>query len=433
MTTKFQRKDWVRALATLAGAIALAVASEQLYLNQQPGAGLAAAVAALLLCGRVLFVSARRLFSRITVTQRWRVRIPLTRQGALFLLLMAVVSGTALYSGNNLIYLTLSSMLAALMVSELVSRLTLANLNLRLALPDHIFAGQPMTARISIRNTKRRFPSYSLRLSSPQLRGKPGLELEKVYVPILAARETVTTAARAEISQRGFYHSESIELGTAFPFGFVERRMVLSLSENVTVYPSVKLSPAAADIVNKLENQEAGRSIGDSHDLYRIRQAQPGDTARFLDWKAAARNGGLWVREYAREERHRVYVRFDRRVAVEKLDAVMNEFEQRVSTCAAVLWRLSELRTEVTFSSDERTVVCAAGGSGIYEALAYLAIVTPTQDANATPRKLSAGDDGGSSLVEIGDDTVVSPFDPHSSPQGASALPDARGTQSGRR
>ena len=50
MAKKFQRKDWVRALATLGGAMALAVASEQLYINQQQGAGLAAAVAALLLC-----------------------------------------------------------------------------------------------------------------------------------------------------------------------------------------------------------------------------------------------------------------------------------------------------------------------------------------------------------------------------------------------
>ena len=349
---RFQRKDWVRALTTLAGAMGLAIASEQLYVNQQQGAGLAAAVAALLLCTRVLILSGKRVFSGMKVSPRWRVRVPITKQGALFLLLMAVVGVTALYSGNNLIYLTLSSMLAALLVSELVSRLTLANLNLRLALPDHIFAGQPVLARISIRNTKRRFPSYSLRLSSPRLRGNAGLELEKIYVPILAAGETMTTMARAEAAGRGRYHGESIELSTAFPFGFVERRLVLSLSEVVTVYPSVEMSEAATEMVRKLETQEAGRSNGDSHDHYRIRQAQPGDTARFLDCKAAARNGGLWVREYARDERQRVCVRFERRVPIAKLEGTLVEFERRVSTCAAVLWRLSELRTEMTFSSD---------------------------------------------------------------------------------
>lgn len=415
----FQRKDWVRALTTLAGALGLAIASEQLYVSQQQGAGLAAAVAALLLCTRVLVLSGKRVFSGVKVSPRWRVRVPITKQGALFLLLMVVVGATALYSGNNLIYLTLSSMLAALLISELVSRLTLANLNLRLALPDHIFAGQPVLARISIRNTKRRFSSYSLRLSSPHSRGKPGLELEKVYVPILGAGETVTTMARVEVAHRGRYHDENIELGTAFPFGFVERRMVLGLSDVITVYPSVEMSAAADEIVRKLETQETGRAIGDSHDLYRIRQAQPGDTARFLDWKAAARNGGLWVREYAREERRRVCVRFDRRVPVAKLEGALEEFERRVSTCAAVLWRLSETRTEITFSSDERTVFCSAGGPGVFEALTYLATVVPTQDAGAAPLVRNFGPDDAGALVDIGEEPSVTPADPRALPRGA--------------
>ena len=408
----FHRGDWVRALVTLAGALALAFASERLYVNQQAGAGLAAAVAALLLCARVLVLSGKRAFSGMGVGRRLRVRMPITKQGALFLLLMLVVGATALYSGNNLIYLTLSSMLAALMVSELVSRLTLANLSLRLALPDHIFAGQPALARISVRNTKRRFPSYSLRLSSTQLRGKPGFELEKVYIPILGAGESVNTVARAEVAHRGRYHNENLELSTAFPFGFVERRMVLALSEVITVYPSVEMSERAADILRMVERQDSGRSIGDSHDLYRIRQAQPGDTARFLDWKAAARNGGLWVREYAREERRRVWVRFDRRVGVEKIDGALNEFERRVSTCAAVLWRLSELRTEITFSSDERTIYWSAGGAAVFEALAYLATVQPTQDARALPPDPARGADESVARVEISRSESVTPPDP---------------------
>jgi uncharacterized protein (DUF58 family) len=405
----FKRRDWAKALLTLAGAMGLAFASERLYVNQQAGAGLAAAVAALLLCARVLALSGKRVLSSMGVGRRLRVRMPITKQGALFLLLMLVVTGTAVYSGNNLIYLTLSAMLAALLVSELVSRLTLANLSLRLALPDHIFAGQPVLARIAICNTKRRISSYSLRLSSVRMRGKPGLELERVYVPILGAGETVTTMARAEIGRRGRYHSESLELSTAFPFGFVERRLALSLSEVITVYPAVEMSARASEILRAVERQDAGRSIGESHDLYRIRQAQPGDTARHFDWKAAARNGGLWVREYSREERRRVWIRFDRRVGVGKVDETLEEFERRITTCAAVLWRLSELRTEITFSSDERTIYWQAGGAGVFEALSYLATVVPTQDPRAFPPEPTLGVDESVARVEIREDAAVSP------------------------
>ncbi len=398
---RFQRKDWIRALITLAGAMGLAIASEQLYVNQQQGAGLAAAVAALLLCARVLYLSGRRAFSGLRVSPRWRIRMPLTKQGALFLLLLAVVGVTALYSGNNLIYLTLSAMLATLMISELVSRLTLASLNLRFASPDHIFAGQPALARVTVRNTKRRFPSYSLRLTSPSARGKPGLEIERVYLPLLSAGERVATTARVEVAQRGRYQDQVVELGTAFPFGFVERRMVLTLPEPITVYPAVEMGPEAEEILRNLEKQESGRSIGDSHDLYRIREAQPGDTARFLDWKAAARNGGLWVREYAREERRRVWVRFDRRIPYDKMEPLLQLFERRVSTCAAVLWRLSESRAELIFSSDETVVRCNPGAKTVFEALSYLATVTWTQDPAAAPIEPQLGPDAEVSVVDI--------------------------------
>ena len=398
---RFQRKDWARALTTLAGATALAIASEQLYVNQQQGAGLAAAVAALLLCGRVLYLSGRRAFAGVKTPARWRIRMPITKQGALFLLLLAVVGCTALYSGNNLIYLTLSAMLAALMVSELVSRLTLANLNLRFAQPDHIFAGRPALARVTIRNTKRRFPSYSLRLSSPSARGKPALEIEKVYLPLLPAGETISTTARVEIAQRGRYERQTVELATAFPFGFVERRMVLTLPEPIVVYPSVELGAKAEDLLRNLAREEAGRSIGDSHDLYRIREAQPGDTARFLDWKASARNGGLWVREYAREERRRVWIEFDRRIPYGKMEPVLQLFERRVATCAAVLWRLSESRAELIFSSDETIVPCPPGSGRIFEALRYLASVQWTQAHDAAPMEPHLGPDGGVSVISI--------------------------------
>jgi uncharacterized protein (DUF58 family) len=161
-----------------------------------------------------------------------------------------------------------------------------------------------------------------------------------------------------------------------------------------------------------VEKQDAGRAIGDSHDLYRIRQALPGDSARFLDWKAAARNGGLWVREYAREERKRVWVRFDRRIGDEEMAAALGEFERRVATCAAVLWRLSELRTEVTFSSDERTVYWSAGGPSVFEALAYLAIVQPTREQGAAPPRPALGPDETVARVDIGREESVIPPNP---------------------
>jgi hypothetical protein len=115
------------------------------------------------------------------------------------------------------------------------------------------------------------------------------------------------------------------------------------------------------------------------------------------------------VREYAREDRRRVWVRFDRRIPVAKIEGPLEEFERRVATCAAVLWRLSELRTEITFSSDETTVFCSAGGPGVFEALTYLATVMPTQQVTALPRHHGFGPDDSVAAVYIGQAAAVTP------------------------
>ena len=50
---------------------------------------------------------------------------------------------------------------------------------------------------------------------------------------------------------------------------------------------------------------------GRGSDLYRIREYQPEDSARHVDWKATAKSGSLKVREFAREDERRLCIAFD--------------------------------------------------------------------------------------------------------------------------
>src|SRR5690606_39597128 len=80
--------------------------------------------------------------SPLSLPARRSSDLPVTWHGVVFVSLILLVAGAALYSGNNLIYLILSAMLAATLLSGLVSRIDLAGLHLTLGLPDHIFAGR---------------------------------------------------------------------------------------------------------------------------------------------------------------------------------------------------------------------------------------------------------------------------------------------------
>ena len=60
-------------------------------------------------------------------------------------------------------------------------------------------------------------------------------------------------------------------------------------------------------ITGELETNQRGRGS----DLYRIRDYEPEDSARHVDWKATAKSGELKVREYTREDERRLCIIFD--------------------------------------------------------------------------------------------------------------------------
>ena len=69
-----------------------------------------------------------------------RLRNRVTRGGALFAMALALTGAGAFASGNNLLFLIFSAMLALLLVSDFLSRLVLSGLELELLLPEHVSA-----------------------------------------------------------------------------------------------------------------------------------------------------------------------------------------------------------------------------------------------------------------------------------------------------
>ena len=373
-----------RASLFLAGAAILAYVSQKLFASGELEAGIATAAGALALSVQVAYWSLPDVLRLRRVRSAQLPRsFPLTLHGLAFLAMTLLVAGAAAYSANNLLYLVLSAMLGALLVSGLFSKLALAGLELRLALPDHIFAGRPVLARIAVRNLKGWLGSYSIRLTDGGKAGA-GLAMEPVFFPVLEPGQETVAAVEATFARRGSYRDESVVLGTRFPFGFSERRTRLHLSKGVVVYPSVEPTPESEAIVARLERRGQGNAPGDSHDLYRVRPAVPGDEARYVHWKASARGTGLQVREFAREDYLRVRLAFDRRIG--EGDDARERFEERVSLCAAVVWRLSELGAEIALISDEASLRARPSSPEVYELMRYLGGVEPSRDPGAAPR-----------------------------------------------
>src|SRR5579863_2841169 len=87
-----------------------------------------------------------------------------TRVGIVYVAIVMVIGIAALNTGNNLLYIVVAAMLAAILVSGVASALVLRGLELDVRLPEHVFAGRPVVGQILLRNPRRFLPAFSIRV-----------------------------------------------------------------------------------------------------------------------------------------------------------------------------------------------------------------------------------------------------------------------------
>src|SRR6185436_3625727 len=92
---------------------------------------------------------------------RFAVRTTVTVEGVLFVVFLVVIGFAAWNTGNNLLYLVLSAMIAFLIAANFIGRISIGDVSVQLRFPDHIFAGESSTIHVSVMNHKRFLPSYS--------------------------------------------------------------------------------------------------------------------------------------------------------------------------------------------------------------------------------------------------------------------------------
>ena len=293
-----------------------------------------------------------------------------TRMGLLFSLACVLVGLAAFSSANNLLFLILAAMLATLLISGLVSRLSLAGLAVDILLPDHISARRKHVGRIVIQNEKRWMPSFSIHMAAS---GKSGIP-EPLYFPAIPGGARIDQAVEVQFQRRGSYRENSFRFSTRFPFGFAERRMIVLLRREVLVYPSVDPQPGFENLLILLNGDIESFHRGQGSDFYRIRPYEALESARHVDWKATAHTGDLQVREFAREQEQSVSFLLDLEVGDDDLDW----FERSVDCCAFLAWNLADRGARIRFCTQQVDLEIPDEGD-VYTILKYLATVKPAR------------------------------------------------------
>lgn len=259
----------------------------------------------------------------------------LTPEGFQFLLFTLAVGVAAVNTGNNLFYLLLAMMLSIILISGIVAEYCLRRLEFHRHLPDLLFANEPVTATLVVRNAKSRLPSFSLRLfdvvdEQDIDRGLmvrqllPGASLLLSY-PLMGTK-------------RGRLQLDGVRVVTSFPFGLFVKKAFYAVPGSTAVCPEIR--PLAEEMLRDVFAAGQEHHIhrrGHGIDLYNLRLYQSGDDSRNIHWVTTAKTAKLIVRETEAEERRRAALHLSL-VAPASHDAL---FEEAVAFAASLLFHLS--------------------------------------------------------------------------------------------
>lgn len=387
------------------------------------GAGAAASLVFVLLI--LIFVVPPLARNASAEASQMNLPFEFTVGGAIFLGLIAIVGFSAWNTGNNLLFLVLSFLVSALIVGFFVGNFCLKKLDVKMRFPETIFAGQETPILVSLNNRKLIFPCYSV---VAEVRGKESEkslvaeELKKIlpvkwvekmtkppiikhtldYFVFLPRREMVENKAEHVFQKRGRFIIKDFELSTKFPFGFFRhRRRLPAQSAELIVFPRVApIEEEAENLpldIGKLITQQRGMG----QDLLTLREYQPMDDLRRVDWKATARANRMIVREFSAEDERRITIYLDTRLPEtpetqkshtlrERMDAerkgnfapVSEKFENGVSLTAALLSYFTEEQAEIRLIIDKQVGEFGIGKEQLNKNLKRLALIEPSFDEN---------------------------------------------------
>jgi len=312
---------------------------------------------------------------------RWlgyRMEYRITRQGWIYIGGIVLVALAAINTGNNLLFLILACLIASILMSGILSSVTLTGVEMRLQVPEHIFAGQTVRCVVELKNEKLTLPSFSLRVEGVQKSAASAAAIlpAPVYFPYLPKDDSVKQGVPLRFPRRGLYRQEAFRIVTTFPFGFLQKARRLDLASEALVYPSIEATSDFLEVMFGIQGAIESLAKGRGQDLYALRDYLPTDNVRHVHWKASARSGSLMVREFAREDDSRVILVFDPHSSAAQATASVQEkerFEEAVRICAAIAWNLYERGTLLQFQSGSTELPQTPAEQSIFAVLRVLA------------------------------------------------------------
>lgn len=241
----------------------------------------------------------------------------------LTLALLVLLLGALNYQNNlGLLFVFLTIAVAIVSMHQCWSNLS--GLRAAILSGPPVFAGEHAEFRVVLSETAGR-ARYALKMADA-FEGAAGVNL--------APQGEVSCSGTRPTIRRGLQPLHSVMLETRFPFGLFRSWCWIATDARILVYPRpAKQAPQPHSATQGERHPGGDRGIG-AEDFIGSRAYLPGDSTRFVDWKAYARSRGLVVKQFGGEGTARVLIDWNE---------VQGTTEERLSLLARQVVDIAEL------------------------------------------------------------------------------------------
>ncbi len=234
-----------------------------------------------------------------------RASFRLNGRGWIYLALAASVAFAAALKGNNLLFAIFCILIAQFIVSGVLTVVVARGIEITRLLPPSAVDGEVFPLGLRLRNLKRFWPAFCLRIEDRiDAAGRPpGLAPTPVWIPVAGPKKRVRTTSYATAAERGWARLGPFTVISEFPPALFTYRRPLPVVKRLLVYP--RLAVLTRRLLDPLlaRAQYSEFVSGDfdrgSEEFSGLREFREGDSPRHIHWKMSSRlPGRLLVREH---------------------------------------------------------------------------------------------------------------------------------------
>jgi uncharacterized protein (DUF58 family) len=214
-----------------------------------------------------------------------------------------------------------------------------------------LFAQTPCLVEVEVSNPSPR------ELVAVQIVEKGSAHSQSNFCTHLEARGRRAFRHEVTLPYRGTYYWAPLVVSSGYPFGLIERRLIIPPAQKTLVLPALGrlhrgrlrrfLRGADPRHVRVRQRPKVHRAAQD--EFHRLRPYRPGDSPRWVHWRTSARRGELMVREFEDLPSENLLLVFDPTWILEEQDLSAEElladrrwlreqFEQAVCLAGTIAW-----------------------------------------------------------------------------------------------